>query len=527
MTAPPDAAPQHPAARPPHRLGDLAAAFGLDPSGAPGWQEVLVSGVRADNRQVTGGELFAAHAGAHVHGARFASAAVAAGAAAVLTDPAGAEQLTGADLGVPVLVAPEVPALLGRLAATLYGQPGQRLGTFAVTGTNGKTTVAFMVDHALRALGRTTGLVGTVEVRVADRAVPATLTTPQPADLQALLAAMVDAGVDDVVMEVSSHALALGRVEPLVYDVAGFTNLTQDHLDFHGDLESYFQAKAGLFTPARSRRGVVVVDDEWGRRLVGQARAGGAPAAALAVTAAADVPADVPADWRVEHVRLAATGTAFTLTHTDGRTLRATTTLPGTFNLANAALAAAMVLESGVDPVTLQRALGAAGGLSPAVPGRMEQLSDAPRVIVDFAHNTDALAQALAALRPTTAGRLVVLFGAAGDRDRTKRPEMGRVAAQAADVVVVTDDDPHDEPPAQIRAEVLRGARAVRGATVREIARREEAIRTVVLEAGEEDTVLVAGRGHETVQEIAGTAHQLDDRDEVRAALAQRTGGPR
>ncbi|TRW42769.1 UDP-N-acetylmuramoyl-L-alanyl-D-glutamate--2,6-diaminopimelate ligase, partial [Georgenia yuyongxinii] len=456
------------------------------------------------------------------HGARFAPAAVAAGAAAVLTDPAGAELLAGADLGVPVLVAADVPALLGRLAAELYGLPGQTLGTFAVTGTNGKTTVAFMVDHALRALGRTTGLIGTVEVRVGDRAVPATLTTPQPADLQALLAAMVDAGVDDLVMEVSSHALALGRVEPLVYDVAGFTNLTQDHLDFHGDLESYFQAKAGLFAPARSRRGVALVDDAWGRRLVEQARAAGTPTVALAVTAAADV----PADWRVEDVRVDATGTAFTLAHTDGRTLRATTAMPGTFNLANAALAAAMVLESGVDPAALQRALDATGGLSPAVPGRMEQLSDAPRVLVDFAHNTDALAQALAALRPTTTGRLVVLFGAAGERDRTKRPEMGRVAAEAADVVVVTDDDPHDEPPAQIRAEVLAGARAVRGATVREIALRAEAIRTVVLEARAEDTVLVAGRGHETVQEIAGTAHQLDDRDEVRAALAQRTGGP-
>ena len=367
---------------------------------------------------------------------------------------------------MPVLVTPDVPAVLGRLAAALYGEPGRALGTFAVTGTNGKTTVAFMVDHALRALGRTTGLVGTVEVRVADRAVPATLTTPQPDELQALLAAMVEAGADDLVMEVSSHALALGRVDPLVYDVAGFTNLTQDHLDFHGTLEGYFQAKASLFTPRRSRRGVILVDDAWGRRLVEQARAAGAAAVALAVAA----PPEVPADWRVGDVRADATGTAFTLAHRDGRTLRTATALPGGFNLANAALAAAMVLESGVDVATLQAALDAAGGLSPVVPGRMEQLSERPRVIVDFAHNTDALAQALAALRPTTAGRLVVLFGAAGERDRSKRPDMGRVAAEAADVVVVTDDDPHDEPPAQIRAEVLAGARGVSGATVDEIA---------------------------------------------------------
>ncbi len=523
VTALPDNDLLRPAAPSPQRLGDLAATLDLAPAPATadGWAAAEVRGVVADNRRVRGGELFAAIGGAHVHGARFAPAAVAAGAAAVLTDPAGAGLLP-ADLGVPVLVTPDVPAVLGRLAAALYGEPGRALGTFAVTGTNGKTTVAFMVDHALRALGRTTGLVGTVEVRVAGRAVPATLTTPQPDELQALLAAMVEAGADDLVMEVSSHALALGRVDPLVYDVAGFTNLTQDHLDFHGTLEGYFQAKASLFTPRRSRRGVVLVDDDWGRRLVEQARADGAAAVALAVAA----PAEVPADWRVGDVRADATGTAFTLTHRDGRTLRTATALPGGFNLANAALAAAMVLESGVDVAALQAALDAAGGLSPVVPGRMEQLSERPRVIVDFAHNTDALAQALAALRPATAGRLVVLFGAAGERDRSKRPDMGRVAAEAADVVVVTDDDPHDEPPAQIRAEVLAGARAVSGATVDEIPSRAEAIRTVVLGAGDDDTVLVAGRGHETVQEIAGIPYHLDDRDEVRAALASRTGGP-
>ncbi|MFH5822578.1 UDP-N-acetylmuramoyl-L-alanyl-D-glutamate--2,6-diaminopimelate ligase [Georgenia sp. AZ-5] len=520
MTDQPDAL--RPTDPPAHRLGDLATTFGLDPAGqGPGWQDVTVRGVSADNRRLAPGELFAAHTGGHVHGARFAPAAVAAGATAVLTDPAGAELLAGRELGVPVLRAPDVPAVLGELAAELYGHPGRALGTFAVTGTNGKTTVAFMVDHALRALGRRTGLVGTVEVRVADRAVPATLTTPQPADLQALLAAMVEARVDDLVMEVSSHALALGRVDSLVYDVAGFTNLTQDHLDFHGTLEDYFQAKASLFTPARSRRAVVLVDDEWGRRLAEQTRAAGG--ADRVVTVAVGAAAD--ADWRVGDVEVGAAGTAFTLTHRDGRALRTATALPGAFNLANAALAAAMVLASGVDVADLDRALRAAGGLSPAVPGRMEQLSTRPRVIVDFAHNADALAQALAALRPSTTGRLWVLFGAAGERDRTKRPVMGRLAAEAADVVVVTDDDPHDEPPAQIREEVLTGARAVTGSTVREIGRREEAIRTVVLEAGEDDTVLVAGRGHETVQEIAGVAHHLDDRDEVRAALELRTGG--
>ncbi|MHB1065372.1 MAG: UDP-N-acetylmuramoyl-L-alanyl-D-glutamate--2,6-diaminopimelate ligase [Georgenia sp.] len=516
MTAPSDDLPRPTAPRP-HPLGGLAATFALDPAPAtaPGWADVEVRGVVADNRQVRGGELFVAQPGDHVHGARFVPAAVAAGAAAVLTDPAGVALLVP-PYPVPVLVTGHVPAVMASLAAELYGHPGRRLRSFAVTGTNGKTTTAFLVDHALRALGRTTGLLGTVAVRVAGAEVPAALTTPQPAELQALLAVMVETGVDDLVMEVSSHALAQGRVDALVYDVAGFTNLTQDHLDYHGDLETYFRVKADLFTPGRSRRGVVLVDGPWGRRLV-EERDG---LVALAVHDTA-----VPADWRVRAVTPGSAGTAFTLAHRDGRTLTTSTALPGAFNLANAALAAAMVLESGVAAAALEAALAAAGGLSPAVPGRMEQLADRPRVVVDFAHNPDALEQALAALRPTTSGRLAVVFGATGERDRGKRPLMGRVAATGADLVVVTDDDPHDEPAARIRAEVLAGATGVPGTTVREVDGRAGAIRTVVLAAADEDTVLVAGRGHETVQEIAGVPHHLDDREEVRAALALRTQG--
>ncbi|MDD9207659.1 UDP-N-acetylmuramoyl-L-alanyl-D-glutamate--2,6-diaminopimelate ligase, partial [Georgenia sp. 10Sc9-8] len=443
MTAAP-LRPQHPE---PRTLGVLADAFDLRPTDgtAPGWQDVSVRGVCSDDRRVGGGELFAAHAGARVHGARFVPAAVRAGAAAVLTDPDGAALLAvDGPAGVPVLQHDDVPAVLGRVAAAVYGEPAETLGTFAVTGTNGKTTTAYLVDHALQALGRSTGLVGTVEVRVAGRGVPAQLTTPQPADLQALLAAMVEAGAQDLVMEVSSHALAQGRVDPMVYDVAGFTNLTQDHLDFHRDIEEYYRAKASLFTPARSRRGVVLVDDEWGRRLA--ARSGTCPLVTLSVAGDA-------ADWQVTDVRTEG-GTTFTVRHRDGRRLRTRTALPGGFNVANAALAAVMVVESGTPVEDLQAALDRAGGLSPQVPGRMEQLSDAPRVVVDFAHNPGALAQALAALRPSTRGRLLVLVGSAGERDRANRPEMGRLAVEGADVVVVTDDDPHDEPPEQIRAEV-------------------------------------------------------------------------
>jgi UDP-N-acetylmuramoyl-L-alanyl-D-glutamate--2,6-diaminopimelate ligase len=317
-----------------------------------------------------------------------------------------------------------------------------------------------------------------------------------------------------------------------VFGVAGFTNLTQDHLDFHGDFESYFATKADLFTPARARRGVITIDDSWGERMAEVAQI---PVATLTTLPGKD------ADWTVTDVAPSGTGSAFTLSHRDGRTLRTSTSLPGGYNVANAALAVTMVLEGGSDIRDVTDALAAGHGLSATVPGRMEVLATAPRVVVDFAHNTEALELSLAALRPTTTGRLAVVFGATGDRDPGKRPFMGAAAVRGADVVYVTDDDPHDEDPAKVRAEVLAGTgpngtpgRTVdaadgggsRTVEVREVAPRADAIRAAILAAGPDDTVLVAGRGHETVQEIAGVDHQLDDRVEARAALAARTGQP-
>jgi UDP-N-acetylmuramoyl-L-alanyl-D-glutamate--2,6-diaminopimelate ligase len=315
-----------------------------------------------------------------------------------------------------------------------------------------------------------------------------------------------------------------------VFGVAGFTNLTQDHLDFHGDFESYFATKADLFTPARARRGVVTIDDAWGERM--------AQAAQIPVATLTTLPGK-EADWTVTDVAPSGTGSAFTLTHRDGRTLRTSTSLPGGYNVANAALAVTMVLEGGSDIRDVTEALAVADGLSATVPGRMEVLATAPRVVVDFAHNTEALELSLAALRPTTTGRLIVVFGATGDRDPGKRPFMGAAAVRGADVVYVTDDDPHDEDPAKVRAEVLAGTgdSAAPGGTVEaaddsgsrtvevhEVAPRADAIRAAILAAGPDDTVLVAGRGHETIQEIAGVDHVLDDRVEARAALAARSG---
>ncbi|QIK83306.1 UDP-N-acetylmuramoyl-L-alanyl-D-glutamate--2,6-diaminopimelate ligase [Sanguibacter sp. HDW7] len=494
-------------------VGRLAADLGLELRGDP---DVVVSSVVLDDRRTVPGDLFAALPGAHVHGARFAPAALGRGARAVLTDPAGADVL--ADAGVPLLVAAEPRLVLGRLAALVHAEPASRMTTFGVTGTNGKTTTTFLLERLLGTLGRRTGLVGTVVSRYAGRDVPSRLTTPEAPELQGWLAAMAEVEVDALAMEVSSHALALHRVDGIVYDVVGFTNLSQDHLDFHGTLEEYLAVKASLFTPERSRRGVVVVDDDAGRRL--------AASAGVPVTTVATHGGD--ADWRVADLVAGVEGSRFTLVGPAGERLDAHVTMPGDFNVANAALAIVLALVGGATVADVADAL-ARDGLDAAVPGRMEVLATSPRVVVDFAHNADALGLALATLRPTTPGRLVVVFGATGERDTGKRPVMGRVAALGADTVVVTDDDPHGEDPAPIRAAVLAGAIDAVAArapgdrpAILEVAPRAEAVRRAVLEAGPDDTVLVAGRGHETVQDVGGVDIALDDRVEARAALAAR-----
>ncbi|MEJ5944482.1 UDP-N-acetylmuramoyl-L-alanyl-D-glutamate--2,6-diaminopimelate ligase [Pseudokineococcus basanitobsidens] len=522
-------------------LGELVAALdGADVRG-PGTEGVRVSGAVLDSRTAGPGDLYAALPGQRAHGADFARTAVGSGAVAVLTDEAGAARLDGgAGLDVPVVVVEDPRSVLGDLAARVHhtgvhrgAAPGPLL--LGVTGTNGKTTTAYLLEGALAATGRRTGLVGTVETRVAGEVVASTRTTPESTDLHALLARMARAGVDAAALEVSSHALVLHRVDGVVVDVAGFTNLSQDHLDFHDGMEDYFAAKASLFTPARSRRGVVVVDDEWGRRLAATA---GVPV--TTVSTVPDAPEGADAGWRARARSADATGTDLELRAADGRRLALRAPLPGAFNVANTALAAVMLLEAGVGPDDVVRGLAAAG----SVPGRLEVVeapADAPagrrpRVLVDYAHTPDAVAAALVAVRPSTRGRLVVVLGAGGDRDRGKRGPMGAAAARHADVVVVTDDNPRSEDPAAIRAAVLAGATAPLPAAdlsttrpsgaveVLEVGDRGRALRAALDAAGPDGTVLVAGKGHERGQEVAGVVHPFDDRDEARAALAA-TGG--
>ena len=497
-------------------LRDLTARIGAQ-SGA----DVVVTGVTLDSRAVEPGDLYAALPGFNVHGARFVADAVAAGAVAVLTDSAGHELTTEQQAPVPVVVVPDPRGVLGEVAAQVYGVPSEHLTMLGVTGTNGKTTTAYLIESALRAHGHRTGLIGTVETRIGDERIDSVRTTPEATDLHALLGLMRERGVDACVMEVSSHALHLHRVDGVVYDVALFTNLSQDHLDFHTTMDDYFAAKASLFTPERARAGVVCVDDEWGARL---ARRSGVPTTTLATTAGAQ------ADWTVEE----GDAGAFTLREAStGASLSLVAHLPGHFNVANTALAALALLGTGLEPAAVEAAMAVA----PDVPGRMEVVApggpEGPRCVVDFAHTPDAVDAALAALRPSTPGRLIAVLGAGGDRDRGKRPAMGAAAARQADVVVVTDDNPRTEDPADIRAAVIAGAREqVRAGTGRACdiidggARSSaiaEAIALAVVDSGQDrpvDTVVVLGKGHEKGQEIHGVKHPFDDRDAVRAALA-------
>lgn len=487
-----------------------------------GGVQVPITGVTIDSRQVRPGDLYVAVPGTGRHGADFTEQAVTAGAAAVLTDDSGLAAAKAALHGseVPLYRAVPVRDYVGPLAAVIFdSQPaGNRPVLYGVTGTNGKTTTTYFLNALESALGKSTGLIGTIEIRAGERVIPSTLTTPESPQVHGILALMRERGIDAAAMEVSSHAIEYRRVDGVRFDVAGFTNLTQDHLDLHGDMEEYFAAKAALFRPNRTNRAVVLVDDSWGRRLADEA---GVDTLTVSVTGTGN------ADWSVTQVQRTGLGHAFSLTGPGGRELRLRCGLPGTFNVANAALAAVMVLASGVEVEDLQRAADTHDPFTTQVPGRMQLIGEHPAAIVDFAHNPDALALTLDSVRvPDADSRVLVVFGATGQRDISKRPIMGATAARRADVVIITDDDPHDEDDAVIRAGVLEGARAARESEnlhceIIEVFPRAEAIDRAVALAREGDVILVAGRGHEVWQEVKGVNLPLDDRVELAAALTR------
>lgn len=477
-----------------------------------------VTGITHDSRAVRPGDLYAALPGARLHGADFVTQAAGLGAVAVLTDPTGAER--SAATGLPVLVVDDPRGRMGELAATIYGRPGRDLLQIGITGTSGKTTTAYLVEGGLKSVegggGRRVGLIGTVETRIGDERIKSERTTPEATDLQALFAVMRERGVDAVAMEVSSHALVLGRVDGCVFDIAVFNNLSPEHMEFHSDMEDYFRAKAQLFTPKRSRLGVVNLDDEYGRRLAGEAEV-------PVVTFSAEGHPD--ADWRAEDVRIGPMDSTFTAVGPKEERIAARSPLPGSFNVANTLAAIVAVASAGLDPQLAADGIAAV----PGVPGRLERV-DAGQpylAVVDYAHKTDAVESVLRALRKVTEGKLHVVLGCGGDRDRTKRAPMGAAAARLADTAVLTSDNPRSEDPLAILATMLEGAASVpvheRG-EVQVFEDRAAAIAAAVARAQPGDTVLVAGKGHEQGQDIAGVVRPFDDRQVLREAI-QKTQG--
>ncbi|MBA2948629.1 UDP-N-acetylmuramoyl-L-alanyl-D-glutamate--2,6-diaminopimelate ligase [Streptomyces himalayensis] len=490
-------------------LAELADQLGVTVPGA-----AEVSGITHDSRAVRPGDVYAALPGARFHGADFAAQAAGLGAAAILTDPTGAER--AAATALPVLVVDDPRGRMGELAATVYGHPGRDLLQIGITGTSGKTTTAYLIRGGLAVSDGMPGLIGTVETRIGDERIKSERTTPEATDLQALFAVMRERGVKSVAMEVSSHALVLGRVDGCVFDVAVFTNLSPEHMEFHSDMEDYFRAKAQLFTPKRSKQGVVNVDDEYGRRLAKEA-------SVPVVTFSAEGHPD--ADWRAEDVVVGPMDSHFTAVGPRGERITAKSPLPGPFNVANTLAAIVALATAGLDPQ------GAANGIAavPGVPGRLERV-DAGQpylAVVDYAHKTDAVESVLRALRKITEGRLHVVLGCGGDRDKTKRAPMGAAAARLADTAVLTSDNPRSEDPLAILATMLAGAAEVpaheRG-EVQVFEDRAAAIAAAVALARPGDTVLVAGKGHEQGQDIAGVVRPFDDRQVLREAIQNTQG---
>ena len=499
--------------RPPRTLlRDLARATGL---GLHGDGATEVTGVSLSSQRILAGDVYAALPGSRVHGIEYATTAVEEGAVAILTDQAGIDRIRpGSPVlgGVPILVADDPRARLGAVAAAVYGDPATAMRTIGVTGTQGKTTTTRLIEGALQHAGRRAGVIGTVGTRVAGRDIKTTLTTPEAPDLHALFAVMRESLVECCAMEVSSHALARGRVDGVVFGVAVFLNLGRDHLDFHLDMEDYYQAKASLFRADHSRRALINIDDEYGRRLAEETAGRGLPVRTFSL----DGSLFSRADWRARDIELGPDGSRFTLIGPKTKA-EVVCPLPGGFNVSNAVAAVAACVEAGYDVGEIAAGLAQVEG----VPGRLERVrppagAEAPyAVIVDYAHKPDAVEAAIRALRPLTSGRVIVVIGAGGDRDTGKRPIMGEIAARLADLVVVTDDNPRSEDPAEIRRQVMAGTRGGR-AEVLEVGDRQEAIATAMARAQAGDIVLVAGKGHETGQEVAGTVHPFDDRVVVR-----------
>ena len=473
-----------------------------------GDESIAITDVVYDARAVTPGALFCAIPGQVTDGHLFIPDALERGAAALMV-------ARDADAPVPQVVVSEPRKAMALAAAEFAGRPADQMMVLGVTGTNGKTTTAYLVASVLQKAGQKAGLIGTIETRIGDRARPGVRTTPESVDLQKLLAEMREAHVTAVAMEVTSHGLVLGRVEGIRFAAAGFTNLSQDHLDFHTTMDDYFAAKSSLFDPARARAGAINIDDPYGEKLFANAAV---PCIAFGLSPEADV--------RATDIELGATSTSFTLVLPRSSAV-VTNPLVGHFNVTNCLAAAAIALQAGLEPDAIVSGLNEA----PPIPGRFESIDRGQpfTVVVDYAHTPDSLDNVLAAARPLADlhdGRVLVAFGCGGDRDRAKRPLMGTAAARRADIVVVTSDNPRSEDPDAIIGEIIEGVIAARSNGPDHVdADRRSAIEWVLRAARPGDIVVIAGKGHETGQTFADETIPFDDRVVAGELLERLDGG--
>lgn len=483
-------------------LGEMLTGAALRQEVPPGWREVVIRGLSYDSRRVQPGELFFAFSGSKVDGRSFALAAMERGAAGVVSESVQPEGWAGIWIQVE-----HGRRTLATMARRWYEAPDESLALTGATGTNGKTTVVRTVDYLLRQAGRRTGLVGTIGYEVLGEAREAVNTTPESLDLLGLLAEVRDGGGTHVTMEVSSHALALGRVYGLAFDTVIFTNLTRDHLDFHGGMEEYFAAKRMLFHGAGGpppRHAVINADDPWAAKLT-------PPPSVQVLTYGIDHAADLQAT----RLEMGFSGAHFDLGHA-GRKVRVESRLCGRFNVSNLLAAAGAGLALGMELEQVAELLGRA----PAVPGRFEQVYQGQPflIVVDYAHTDDAIRNLIAAARALKPKRVLTVFGCGGDRDRTKRPLMAQAAGELSDYVVLTSDNPRTEDPLRIINDALVGLRRT------DVEHRIEPDRARAIElalglAGPGDIVLIAGKGHETYQIVGTQKSHFDDREVAREVL--------
>jgi UDP-N-acetylmuramoyl-L-alanyl-D-glutamate--2,6-diaminopimelate ligase len=503
------------------KLGELLTVLEHGTSLAPSEQEREVLDIAQDSRKVKPGSLFVAVRGFHSDGHHFIPQALQQGATAVIAE---GRRGVPASLDVPLIIVDNTRRALALIADVFYGHPSQRLKLIGITGTKGKTTTSYLVRSIIETAGHRAGLIGTIDYRVGNKIYPAPNTTPESLDLQRLLGEMVDAGADHCVMEVSSHALGLGRTVGCVFETAVFTNLTQDHLDFHKDMASYFQAKLLLFIGlAPLKSAVVNIDDRAAQEIIRQTKA-------AVFTIGMHESADIRPSGPVGH---SISGLAFTAETPKG-TLVVESPLMGKHNVYNILCAVGAGLSLGFDTGAISRGIKN----MKAVPGRMEKVDEGQpfSVVVDYAHTADSLVALLDTVREVTKGRIITLFGCGGDRDRTKRPRMGAAALQGSDFVIVTTDNPRTEDPLFIIREIevgMKGAGTKAAPDAASVAvsgkkpyavvpDRREAVAAAIGMARPGDTVVLAGKGHETYQIIGGTKSHFDDREIAREEIRKR-----